>query len=115
MDRHRTVRATQVLPEGEMFEPPPWIRQKVESEGWTIGATEYFESGINDHGHADWFAVSQELATQLRVCLNSPEDLDEVAAMAALDAYDIAIAEVSLSLEREGQPPEEHEEPPDGE
>lgn len=91
LDRQREVRATMVLPEGEVFDPPPWIRHKVTTAGWTILSEAHAPPGINDHGHVNWYEVAQHLADALRPHEEEPD------AAEALGLFDIALAEVALA------------------
>ena len=91
------VRMIQVLPENEVFDPPPWVRHGIDHLGWQIITKDLGESGLNDHGMVDWKAVATALAGALDSVLeedDEPEAIEQ--SHRALDDFRIAQTEEAM-------------------
>lgn len=89
---------TQVLPEDEVFEPPPWVRFKIENQGATVVQWEMPDSGLNDHGQVDWQEVAQALYEAISRAMEPETDQEDPATVVgpAMDRYQVALAEVEM-------------------
>lgn len=97
-------RVAEILtPEGETPEIETWMAENVRNRGWSIEKIirPQSEHQIDVHGYADWRSIAGELAEAIRPILSggdSEQDDEEIlsGAQAALDAYDVALMEVSM-------------------
>lgn len=95
-----------VVNSNEIFDPPPWVRHGIETRGWRVVSKEISESGLVYHGQADWRQVADDLAAAVGA-LTQQEDLEDPApveqASRALDNYRIAVTEVELAQQGDGE------------
>lgn len=97
---HDDVIMDTVLPEGEVFDPPPWVKHGIQHKGWKVVERSIDASGLVYHGTADWRSVSDALASALdrlmqQEDLSDPEPGEQ--ASKALDDYRIAVTEVEMA------------------
>lgn len=89
-----------VLPNDEVFEPPPWVKHGIETRGWKVVSRPLDDSGLVYHGQVDWRAVAESLAGSLDAVLQQ-EDLSDTEpverAGKALDDFRIAVTEVEMA------------------
>jgi hypothetical protein len=78
--------------EHETYDPPPWIVHGIQNKGWWIRKRKAPATGLSTHGAVNWRKIADALAKASRA-RKKPTKGEQ----AALQDYDIALAEVALA------------------
>lgn len=92
--------------DGEEPELEPWMIENINHAGWSVQRFDSVQSDVNLHGYVNWQQVATALAEALRPVLDDTRAISDEeeaegildAAQQALDAYDVAVMEASLTI-----------------
>lgn len=103
VDTNGESRASTVLPEGETFQPPPWLRNKINSKGWKIVFREV--SDVELPGYVDWRPVAYTLHAALARSIALTKRKPAKYLQEAMDLFATSVMEENLVVEiPDGEP-----------